>query len=116
VLSEEALSQYASALIANGFFGPDAWYGNMQANAAYAARATNGGKIDVPALFLHAAYDWICETRESRLAEPMRRMCSDLSEAVIESGHWMQQESPERVNACLAGWIARRLKLDGVAQ
>lgn len=111
VLSERSLSQYASALAANGFFGPNAWYLNAERNADYAARSANGGRLDLPVLFLHAAFDWICETRESRLAEPMRAMCSDLSEAVVESGHWMQNERPERVNACLAGWIARRLEL-----
>lgn len=109
VLSEEALRQYASALAANGFFGPDAWYMNAQRNIDYAARAPSGGRLAMPVLFLHAAYDWICETRTSKLADPMRAMCDDLSEVVVQSGHWMQQEKPEHVNAALAGWIVRRL-------
>ena len=109
VLSEEALRQYASALAANGFFGPDAWYMNAERNIAYAARAPSGGRLAMPVLFLHAAYDWICETYASKLADPMRATCDDLSEVIVDSGHWMQQERPERVNAALAGWIVRRL-------
>ena len=43
------------------------------ANIAYAARAKNGGKLTLPVLFLHATYDYTCETMDSRFAEPMRR-------------------------------------------
>ena len=43
--------------------------------------AQNGGQIELPVLFLHGAYDWVCETDHSRLAEPMRAACSDLTEA-----------------------------------
>jgi pimeloyl-ACP methyl ester carboxylesterase len=45
----------------------------------------------------------------SRLAEPMRRDCADLTEVVVESGHWMAQEKPVAVNAALAKWLAVRL-------
>jgi hypothetical protein len=45
----------------------------------------------------------------SRLAEPMRRDCADLTEVVVESGHWMAQENPVAVNAALAKWLAVRL-------
>jgi pimeloyl-ACP methyl ester carboxylesterase len=60
-------------------------------------------------LFLHAAYDFTCDTVGSRLAEPMRRDCTDLTEVTVESGHWMAQERPIAVNAALAAWLARRL-------
>ena len=59
-------------------------------------------------LFLHAAYDYVCETMTSRLAEPMRAACSDLTEAVVTSGHWMAQEQPVAVNAALAKWLATK--------
>ena len=45
---------------------------NHKANGAYAKRAPNGGKLAMPVLFLHGAYDTTCETVHSRLAEPMR--------------------------------------------
>ena len=107
VLDEEALCAYAAALGANGFTGPDAWYANPEVNRAYAKSAPLEGRLELPVLFLHAAYDWICDTRTSRLAEPMRHACTQLAEMTVESGHWMQQERPQAVNAALVGWIDR---------
>ena len=82
---------------------------NHKANGAYAKRAENGGKLSMPVLFLHGAYDTTCETMHSRLAEPMRHDCTDLTEVVVNSGHWMAQEQPVAVNAALAKWLATRL-------
>jgi pimeloyl-ACP methyl ester carboxylesterase len=109
VVSEEDLSAYAAALARTGFFGPDSYYMNHAPNAAYAARAPNDGRLDMPVLFLAAAYDYICECIDSRLAEPMRRLCRDLTEHVVTSGHWMAQEKPVAVNAALAHWLATRV-------
>lgn len=107
VISETDLAVYSEALSRNGFFGPDSWYMNHRANAEFASRAKNGGRITMPVLFLHGAYDTTCETVNSRLAEPMRAYCGNLSEAVVASGHWMAQERPVEVNAALVGWLAR---------
>ena len=63
----------------------------------------------MPVLFLHGAYDTTCETMNSRFAEPMRGDCSDLTEVVVKSGHWMAQEQPVAVNAALARWLAAKL-------
>ncbi|MEJ0064953.1 MAG: alpha/beta hydrolase [Caulobacteraceae bacterium] len=82
---------------------------NAERNIAFAREAANGGRIDLPVLFLHAAYDWVCETRKSRLAEPMRASCANLSEAVTNTGHWMAQEDPAFVNAEIARWLAAKL-------
>ena len=109
VVSEADLRSYAEALSRNGFFGPDSYYMNHDANAAYAARAAKGGALDLPVLFLSAQYDYVCETVSSRAAEPMRAKCSNLDEVLIYSGHWMAQERPREVNAAVVGWLARRL-------
>ena len=109
LLTDEDLNRYVSALEANGFFGPDAWYMNAQRNAEYAHRAPGGGRLAMPVLFLHAAHDYVCETLTSRLADPMRAHCADLTEVVVPSGHWMAQERPVEVNAALARWLAQRL-------
>jgi pimeloyl-ACP methyl ester carboxylesterase len=109
VLTEQDMEAYTAALTKNGFFGPDSWYMNHKANGAYAKRAPNGGKLAMPVLFLHGAYDTTCETMTSKLAEPMRGACADLTEAVVESGHWMAQEKPVAVNAALARWLAAKL-------
>jgi pimeloyl-ACP methyl ester carboxylesterase len=106
VVSEADLSVYAASLARNGFFGPDAWYMNHERNGDFAKRAVNGGRLDTPVLFLHGRYDFTCETVESRLAEPMRGACADLTEAIVDSGHWMAQEKPVEVNSALARWLA----------
>lgn len=108
VLTAEDEEAYAEALARNGFFGPDSWYMNATANMAYAAKAADN-RLSLPVLFLHGAYDTVCETMDSALAEPMRAQCADLTEAVVESGHWMAQEKPRDVNAALAKWLAARL-------
>jgi pimeloyl-ACP methyl ester carboxylesterase len=109
VIGEVELQAYVAALERNGLFGPDSWYMNHEQNLAYAARSVNGGRLDLPVLFLHGRYDYTCETIDSSLAEPMRRSCSDLTEVVVDSGHWMEQEQPVAVNAALARWMAARL-------
>lgn len=109
VLGEEELHEYASALARNGFFAPCSWYMNGVRNDDYMQRSCNGGRLAMPALFLHAAYDTICETLRSPLARPMREHCDRLTEATIESGHWMAQQQPERVNAAIVRWLAREL-------
>jgi len=45
----------------------------------------------------------------SRLAEPMRQDCRNLTEVTVSSGHWMAQEKPVAVNAALAKWLTTRL-------
>jgi pimeloyl-ACP methyl ester carboxylesterase len=109
VVTEADIDAYAGALQKNGFFGPDSWYMNHQRNAAFAKRAVNGGRLSMPVLFLHGEYDYTCETVESGLAGPMRRDCADLTEVVVQSGHWMAQEKPVVVNAALAKWLATKL-------
>jgi pimeloyl-ACP methyl ester carboxylesterase len=106
LLSEEDERRYVAALEGNGFFGPCSWYMNWKANLAYAERAKAGWRLKMPVLFLHAAYDYVCETIVSRLAQPMRGHCDNLTEATIASGHWMAQEKPVEVNAALAKWLA----------
>ena len=109
VLSAAELDAYVAALERNGFFGPDSWYMNLTANTEYAKRALNNGRLEMPVLFLHGAYDYTCETIDSRLAEPMRAFCDDLTEVVVPSGHWMAQEQPVAVNKALARWLATKL-------
>ncbi len=109
VLGDADLCAYIAALERTGFFGPDSWYMNATWNMAYASQARDGGRLSMPVLFLHGAFDYTCETMDSRLAEPMRAACSDLTEVVVKSGHWMAQEKPLEVNAALAKWLATKV-------
>ncbi len=109
VLTETDLDTYTAALTRNGFAGPDSWYMNPAANAAYGATSVHSGRLTMPVLFLHAKYDYVCQTVTSELASPMRAYCSDLTEGVVETGHWMAQENPVAVNKALAAWISAKL-------
>ncbi len=109
VLTEEDLHKYVASLQANGFFGPDSWYMNHKRNVEFARKAVGGGRLHLPVLFLHGDFDYTCETVVSRLAEPMRAECENLTEIIVQSGHWMAQEKPAAVNAAVARWLANQL-------
>ena len=109
VVSEDDVFDYAAGLERNGFFGPNSWYMNHEANEAYAATAVNDYILDMPALFLAGRYDQTCEATQSELAHPMHAHCRNLTVFTIDSGHWMAQEQPHLVNAALTGWIAEQL-------
>ncbi|KAJ3344271.1 hypothetical protein HDU93_000061 [Gonapodya sp. JEL0774] len=107
VLSEEDEKIYVEGIKRTKFFGGHSWYMNHATNIEYAKKAPNNGKLSFPVLFLHGRYDWVCETFENhKLMQPMRDGCSNLSEAVIDSGHWMEQERPAQVSAAIARWLA----------
>ena len=59
----------------------------------------------MPVLFLSARYDYTCESVTSRLADPMREKCRNLTEFIIDSGHWMAQEKPVEVNREIVKWL-----------
>ena len=82
---------------------------NHARNLNYAKKALNDGRLTLPVLFLHGAFDYTCATINSRLAEPMRASCADLTEVVVQSGHWMAQENPVAVNIALARFLAVKL-------
>ena len=106
VVTEEDIAVYAESLARNGWFGPDSYYMNHALNAEYARSAVNGGRLTMPVLFIAAQYDYVCETINSTLAEPMRKECDNLTEAVIYSGHWMAQEKPAEVSGAIVRWLS----------
>ena len=105
VISEEELQIYASSLEKNGFFGPNSYYMNHPANAEFGQEAKNDGILEMPVLFLGARYDYVCDTITTGMAEPMRANCKNLTEHVVDSGHWMAQERPDEVNEKIAAWL-----------
>jgi pimeloyl-ACP methyl ester carboxylesterase len=105
MLSQDDFDALVAAFTATGFAGADAWYMNDAANLDYAAEAPGFGRLTLPALFIHATHDTVCDTTQSRLAEPMREDCEQLHEAVIEGGHQIMLECPEAVNRAIADWL-----------
>ena len=81
---------------------------NTEANRVYAQEAPASGRLALPVLFLHAAWDVIVDTVNSPLAEPMRAVCADLTEATFDAGHWLAQERPDEVNATITQWLTTK--------
>ena len=106
VVSAEDAKTFAAALSRNGFFGANSWYMNHDKNYAYSQELSGDKKLNMPVLFFHGEYDFVCQTVNSTLAEPMRENCPNLVEIFIKSGHWMAQEKPMEVNAGLMKWLA----------
>ncbi|MGE4481317.1 alpha/beta fold hydrolase [Acidocella sp.] len=106
LLSNDDFDQLAAAFAKTGFAGANAWYMNDEANIAYAAEAPNFGRLSLPVLFIHATNDTVCDTTRSRLAEPMREDCENLSELTINGGHGIMLEQPDKVNNAVSEWLA----------
>jgi soluble epoxide hydrolase/lipid-phosphate phosphatase len=105
VLDESIFTSLRESLTRNGFFGPTSYYLNHDLNKTYSKSSTNGGVLNIPTLFIEARYDRVLSTSISRLSEPMRRYCHNLTECSIEAGHWVALERPQEVNAAIARWL-----------
>lgn len=116
LLSQGDFDELVAAFEATGFAGADAWYMNDAANLAFAAQAPNFGRLTLPALFLHAARDTVCDTLGSRLAEPMREDCADLTEVTLDAGHALMLERPAKVNTAIEQWLEARVRFEGDAR
>ena len=106
LMPQDMFDALVAAFERTGFGGADAWYLNDVANIAYAGEAPNFGRISLPVLFIHAEWDTTCDTVHSRLADPMREDCADLTEVTIASGHMVMLERPGEVGAAIAEWLA----------
>src|SRR5271169_844622 len=105
MMEQNDFEALVEAFTATGFGGADAWYMNDAANLAYAAEAPNFGRITLPALFIHATNDDVCDTTQSRMAEPMREDCANLTEVPIEGGHEIMLERFAAMNDAISvGW------------
>ena len=117
ILAPDEFAALVDAFAGTGFSGADAWYMNDDANLAFAREARDFGRLRRPALFLHGAWDTVCETVRSSLADPMRADCADLTEATIEAGHMLMVERPGEVNRAIEDWLREKSPLpQGVAR
>ena len=111
VLDEEMYNELVEAMQRTGFFGADAWYANHARNRAYSLEKwKNDGDLHMPVLFIHAKFDATCATTLTRLCEPMRQHCTNLTEVSIDAGHWVAEEKPAETSAAIARWLVERCK------
>ena len=95
-----------------GFRPANAWYLNDDANIAYALAAPGGGRLRQPVLYINGSMDPICDIGRSRLGDPMRAACCDLTVVELAAGHWLPLESKAEVTAAIEAWLAQK-GLDG---
>ena len=96
------------AFRAHGFRSANAWYLNDAANIAYAQAAPDSGRLGQPVLFINGDWDALCDINRSRLGEPMRRACRDLSETNLQSGHWLPLERKSELVQAIRSWLKTR--------
>ncbi len=109
LLDDSMFQSLRDSFIRNGFFGPTSYYLNHAANEQYSQRSVNNGMLDVPVFFIEARFDHVLSTSISRLSEPMRKHCRNLTECSIDAGHWIVMERPQEVNAAIARWLSTKL-------
>lgn len=105
MIPDEDFHTLVEAFRRGGFNGPDAWYVNDAINIAYAEHAPDRGRLTQPVLFLNGRWDVICDITRSRLGEPMRAACPDLTVEDIPGGHWLMLERAVDVNRAIARWL-----------
>jgi soluble epoxide hydrolase/lipid-phosphate phosphatase len=82
---------------------------NHERNRQYfLQKELSGGVMDMPVLFVEAAFGRVCDTADSSLAAGMEQSCKDLTYVSIESGHWVALEKPEQVNDALEQWVREK--------
>ncbi|KAI0189530.1 putative epoxide hydrolase [Xylaria flabelliformis] len=109
VLPPDVYDSFIADMQRTGFWPGSAYYMHHERNAEYNGKAASGGRLTQPVLFIHAAWDLTCDTKTSRLAEPMRQVCSNLTEVTVEAGHFAQFEKPGETNAALFRFLVEEL-------
>lgn len=112
LLEGEVFDTFVRATEKTGLWGGSAYYMNHKANAAYNGQAPGGGRLgkDRPVLFVHAKFDFVCATLTTRIVDPMRRACENLTEVTIQAGHNVHFEKAEEVNAVVARFLVEEAK------
>ena len=106
----EIQDELIQAMEKTGWWAADAYYLNDQRNRAFnLEKSVNGGVLEFPFLFIEAMWDFICDTKNSRLSEPMRKHCKNLTEVSIDSGHWVTLEKSTETNAAIARWLVEEV-------
>jgi pimeloyl-ACP methyl ester carboxylesterase len=103
-LGQAELDHYVEQFRRTGFTGGLNWYRNLDRNWELTARL-DGAAVTVPSLFIGGAADPVLRMSPPSVGHPHLR--DHRGDVIIEgTGHWVQQEAPEEVNAALLGFLA----------
>ena len=78
VVSAEDIAIYAEHLTENGFFGSNAWYVNGKGSTTYLQTKADV-RLSMRVLFVLATYDYVCDTTTTAFADPIRKLCPNLT-------------------------------------
>jgi len=110
VLDKSMYEEVTAAMQRTGFWSPDAYYLNHEANQRFVLeKQVNGGKLDIPVLFLEGEFDDLCGGK-GKMRGPMRELCENLTEVTIKAGHWLALEKPDDVNVAIREWLEQKVK------
>jgi soluble epoxide hydrolase/lipid-phosphate phosphatase len=98
ILPTEIFDSFVRDMQHTGFWAVSVYYLHHARNAEYNGKDV---KLNQPALFIHGTWDLVCDTKTSRLIEPMKNACGNLTEATIDAGHFVHYEKPEEVQAAI---------------
>jgi hypothetical protein len=59
-------------------------------------------------LFINGDWDAITDINRSRLGEPMRSACGDLTVTNLPAGHWLPLERKSEVVQTIRSWVATK--------
>ena len=110
ILGKATLVAHVEAYKRTGFFGIDSFYMSDASNIAYATEGAIGSVLTMPELFVSGRYDFVNDTDQTSLLQPMKAKCRKLTTRVLSCCHWMQNELPAEVNAALVNWIAKSIQ------
>ena len=109
VIDQTDVDSFAGAYKRTGFFGINSLYMNDVDNRSFVASARRS-RIEVPTLFVAGRWDYVNDTEHSRLADPMRSLCTNLDYRVLDAGHWIQHERRDDVTHAIDTWARRTLQ------
>lgn len=88
-----------------GFRPGNSWYLNDAANVAYAHSASDSGRLRQPVLFINGDWDGICDITRTRLGDPMRETCPNLTVTNLHGGHWLPLERKAETIEAVGSWL-----------
>ena len=102
-LSQDELDHFVEEFTRTGFTGPINWYRNFDRNWELTPQLADA-HVEVPSLFIGGARDPVLIMSPPALGEPFLR--DHRGTVLVEgAGHWVQQQSPDAVNAALLDFI-----------
>jgi pimeloyl-ACP methyl ester carboxylesterase len=104
ILSPEEMKVFVDAFKASGFTGGINWYRNMTRNWERSSQIDH--IVHVPSLMIMAENDQVLPPSA---CDGMENIVLDLEKYLVkDSGHWTQQEQPDKVSSKIIEWRSRR--------